>query len=79
MSGQSKKHSVLEAGVNICIGFSINWTANMLILPHFGFTSETGMIAFEIGLCFTAISLVRQYVIRRWFNNMMVRVRKWQN
>jgi len=29
-----------------------------------------GGTAFEIGLVFTVISLVRQYVLRRWFNGL---------
>ena len=49
------------------IGFTINWVANMLIFPVFGF-NVTGGQAFSMGLIFTAISLVRSYVIRRWFN-----------
>jgi hypothetical protein len=41
----------------------------MLILPLFGF-NVSGAAAFEIGLWFTAVSLLRQYVLRRWFNGL---------
>jgi uncharacterized membrane protein (DUF485 family) len=64
---QSRLSSFYEACMNIAIGFSINWVANLLILPIFGF-NVTGGQAFGIGVFFTAISLVRSYVIRRWFN-----------
>jgi len=64
---QTRLGSLIEAGVNIVVGFSINWVANLLILPLFGF-NVTGVQAFNIGLFFTAISLARSYVIRRWFN-----------
>lgn len=64
---QSRLSSFYEACMNIVIGFSINWVANLLILPIFGF-NVTGGQAFGIGVFFTAISLVRSYVIRRWFN-----------
>lgn len=65
---QTRLGSFVEAWANIAIGFAINWTANMLILPLFGFTTLTAAKAFGIGLAFTAISLIRQYVLRRWFN-----------
>jgi hypothetical protein len=64
---QSKLESLVESFVNILIGFSINWVANLFILPLFGF-NVTGSQAFWIGVLFTAISLVRSYCIRRWFN-----------
>lgn len=67
---QSKLGSFMEAGANIVVGFSINWTANMLILPLFGFDALTARVAFNIGLAFTAISLVRSYVLRRVFNRI---------
>lgn len=64
---QSRLESLVEVSINIAIGFGINWTANMYILPLYGF-AITGGQAFSIGLVFTAISVVRGYVIRRWFN-----------
>lgn len=64
---QTKLGSLIEAFANIVIGFLINWIANITVLPWFGF-HVTGAQAFEIGLVFTVISVVRQYIIRRWFN-----------
>lgn len=64
---QSRIGSLVEATVNIAIGFGINWTANLLVLPLFGFNVTAGE-AFGIGVIFTAISLARSYIIRRWFN-----------
>jgi hypothetical protein len=66
---QTKLGSMAEAWANIAIGFSINWTANMLILPLFGFR-VTGTQAFGIGVFFTVISLARSYVLRRFFNGL---------
>ncbi len=66
---QTKLGSWLEAWANIAVGFAINWVANMAILPLFGF-HVTGTQAFHIGLVFTAISLVRSYVLRRVFNRI---------
>lgn len=64
---QSKLESLIESWVNIIIGFSINFYANLLILPWFGF-NVTASKAFGIGVIFTAISLARSYGIRRLFN-----------
>ena len=64
---QTKLGSFIEALMNIAIGFAINFAANLLILPLFGFDVHAGQ-ALGIGLLFTAISIVRSYVIRRWFN-----------
>lgn len=66
---QSKLGSFVESWANIVVGFSINWCANMLILPLFGF-QVTGGQAFWIGVWFTGISLVRSYILRRYFNGL---------
>ena len=64
---QSRVGSFIEACLNVAIGFAINWVANLLILPLFGF-NVTGAQAFNMGLMFTGISVIRSYAIRRWFN-----------
>lgn len=63
---QTRLGSLVEVSVNIAIGFAINWLANILVLPLFGF-HVTGAQAFSIGLIFTVISVARSYVVRRWF------------
>lgn len=64
---QSRLSSLYEAVMNIAIGFAINYGANLLIFPLFGFhISYSANLA--MGACYTAISLVRSYTIRRWFN-----------
>lgn len=67
---QTQVGSLAESLANIAVGFGINWSANMIFLPMFGFGSITAAKAFGIGLVFTAISLIRQYVIRRYFNGL---------
>lgn len=64
---QSRLGSLIEVTFNIAIGFAINWVANIYILPLYGF-QITGGQAFSMGLLYTVISVVRSYVIRRWFN-----------
>jgi hypothetical protein len=66
---QTKLGSVIEALANIVVGFAINWCANMVILPWFGFNIKP-LAAFNMGLVFTAVSLARSYVLRRWFNGL---------
>lgn len=66
---QTKTGSFVEAWANIVVGFSINWCANMIVLPYFGFNLSGGT-AFKIGVVFTVISLARSYVLRRWFNGL---------
>lgn len=65
---QSKRGSLIEALINTAIGFGINFTANLVILPLFGFDSLTLETNLYIGLAYTAISVARSYVVRRWFN-----------
>lgn len=66
---QSKLGSFIEAWANIAVGFTINFCANLLVLPLFGF-NVTGGQALGIGVIFTAISLARSYIIRRYFNGL---------
>ena len=68
---QTRLGSFIEAWANIFIGFTINWIANMVILPLYGFHIHAGQ-AFSMGLLFTGISLVRSYALRRWFNTLKI-------
>jgi hypothetical protein len=65
---QTRLGSLIEALFNVLIGFGINFVANLVILPQFGFTSLTLMSNLWIGLLYTVVSVVRSYVVRRWFN-----------
>jgi hypothetical protein len=65
--GQTKREAMIEAWTNIVIGFSINYAANLVLLPMVG-AQLTAANNFWLGWTYTAVSIVRQYVIRRWFN-----------
>lgn len=67
---QTRKGSAAEALANTAIGWAVNFTANLMVLPLFGFTSITPAKAFGIGVVFTVISLVRSYILRRLFDRM---------
>lgn len=66
---QTKAGSVVEALANIAVGFSINFVANMCIFPLFGMHISLAN-NFLMGMIYTAISLARSYVLRRWFNGL---------
>lgn len=62
---QSKKRSWKEAWINIGVGYGVNFVANLLVFPFFGYniTIHDNLM---IGVVFTFISLGRQYVVRRF-------------
>ena len=65
---QARLISFVESWVNVFAGFWINFSANLLILPLFGFhISLTSN--YLMGLLYTLISVGRSYFIRRWFNS----------
>lgn len=64
---QSRLGSFIEAWVNVLIGFAINWSANMIVLPMYFDIHVSAAAAFNVGLVFTVISVTRSYVIRRAF------------
>lgn len=67
MNGQTRLGSFIEASFNIAIGLVISTIANAIVFPLFGFNPTLGENV-TISVVYTVISLVRQYVIRRWFN-----------
>ena len=64
---QTKTRSVKEACINIGIGYSVNYGGNVLLLPLLWDPAHPFLSAHLIGIAFTLISFVRQYIIRRWF------------
>jgi hypothetical protein len=69
MHGQTRLGSLIESWANVAIGFGINWSANMLIFPLFGFHISASQ-AFHVGVIFTVISVIRSYMLRRMFNKI---------
>ena len=64
---QSKLHSVIEAASNTLIGYGINLVVQVIVYPLYG-APFTLMQNMQIGLIFLVVSLLRGYVIRRYFN-----------
>ena len=71
--GQTRLGSLIESLMNIAIGYGVALLSQIMIFPLFGiYVSLTTNL--WIGAWFTLISLVRSYVIRRWFNARLHRV-----
>jgi hypothetical protein len=67
--GQTPRGAVIEAWVNIVIGFSINMLMNTFMFPLMtNGSTVTAEANFWGGWVYTAASIIRQYAIRRYFN-----------
>jgi hypothetical protein len=70
---QSRTWSFIESWANVLVGFGVNFVANLVVLP-LELARSGGQVtpgfAFRVGLWFTAISLVRSYVLRRVFEGV---------
>ncbi len=66
-SGQSRAGAFVEAWANVAIGYGVNFAANLVVLPLFGFAVSV-TDALGIGVVFTVISVLRSYLVRRFFN-----------
>jgi hypothetical protein len=67
MTQQTRLGSLVESLMNIAIGYGVAVASQALIFPLFGIDVPLATNLW-IGAWFTAISLVRSYIIRRWFN-----------
>ncbi len=63
---QTRRGSLIEAAVNVLIGVGVGFAANLVVLPAFGYPVRA-IDAAGMSAAFTAISLVRSYVVRRLF------------
>ena len=70
---QNKLESFVESGVNVIIGYLVALVSQLIVFPSVGIDVPftTNLI---IGFWFTLISLIRSYVIRRYFNAGLHRV-----
>lgn len=69
---QTRTQSAIESAANVAVGYLVALASQLLVFPMFGihipFSSNLA-----IGAWFTVISLVRSYVLRRWFNGLKFR------
>ncbi|MGE0256863.1 MAG: hypothetical protein AB7N54_19545 [Alphaproteobacteria bacterium] len=71
---QSRLMSLVEATTNVTVGFVLALATQMALFPVFGLavTLPQNMI---IGSAFTAVSVVRSYLLRRLFEGLRVRAK----
>lgn len=64
---QTKLGSLIEAAIGTAIGFLITLAMSPIVYPMFGhaFTLQQNL---GITAVFTVVSVLRGYIIRRWFN-----------
>ena len=65
---QSKKESLIETLTSVFVGWLIGVILNMLVLPLFDY-NITVIDSLWVSLIFTVVSVIRGYVIRRFFNS----------
>jgi hypothetical protein len=67
MKPQSKWDSFKESFTNILTGYIIALLTQVVVFPWFGIESSLGENML-ICLIFTGVSLVRLYIVRRYYN-----------
>ena len=65
---QSKKDSFIETLTSVFVGWLIGVILNLTVLPLFDY-NITVIDSLWVSLIFTAVSVIRGYVIRRFFNS----------
>ena len=68
----SKTKSLVETSIDIFLGFVMFLPINYFILPLFAeqIADHSILTAIQIGVMFSAVSLIRKFTLRRWFERM---------
>lgn len=66
---QSRTQSAIESCANVLVGYLVALLSQLLVFPMFDIHIPLSS-NLAIGAWFTVISLVRSYVLRRWFNGL---------
>ena len=71
-TADSKTKSLVETSLDIFLGFMMFLPVNYFVLPLFAeqIADHSLLTAIQIGVIFSTISLIRKFVIRRWFERM---------
>ena len=70
---QTKRQSLIETLTSVFVGWLIGVILNLTILPLFNY-NITVVDSLWVSLIFTVISVVRGYLIRRFFNLKEIKV-----
>lgn len=71
---QTKLGSFYEVMINVGIGFILSYFLNLIVLPVFGHGTPSLLNNLGMTIVFTVVSVIRGYVIRRWFNERICRM-----
>lgn len=63
---QRRWHSLAESLTNVAIGYMVALGSQLLVFPLYGMRIDL-TTNLEIGAWFTVISILRSYLVRRWF------------
>lgn len=68
---QTRIQSLIESITNILIGYTVAIASQLIVFPMFDINIPLSDNLL-IGAYFTIISLVRSYIVRRYFNRKML-------
>ncbi|MEO1276033.1 MAG: hypothetical protein AAFV96_11775 [Pseudomonadota bacterium] len=74
---QPRTMSAIEAITNLVAGYALAVLAQLVVFPVFGL-SVTPAQTLQIGVVFTALSIVRSDALRRLFNALQTPVAPWR-
>ena len=71
--GQSRRMSLVESVINVVVGFGVAVATQVIVFPWFGIhvPLTTNVI---MAVPFTVISILRSYMLRRFFNWMHMKL-----
>jgi hypothetical protein len=73
---QGKLDSIIEILVNKFLGLCVTWVMlTFMIGPAYGFTTNGGDNLIII-LILGSVSVVKNYIVRRWFNKKLIGIIK---
>lgn len=64
---QTRLESLLEVFINVSIGWVVALITQLIVFPLYGIQVTIGE-QLGISVIFTSVSIVRGYIVRRWFN-----------
>jgi hypothetical protein len=64
---QTRIQSLVETVANYVVGFALAWMMNKYVLRFLGFPVSNGQATY-LTFLFTAVSVIRSYAVRRFFN-----------
>lgn len=73
---QRRLHSFGEAVFNNVVSFGIAYGINLIVIPVFRRTLTDNQTALWLTTIFSIVSIVRQYILRRFFNWLHLRQSK---